>query len=471
MEEYQNIKFNCNAKSGKTHSSPLNMNNRLKEKQKQLEEIFKQTGEEFIKFERNEYGQLCVVYKDCLFENAPEKCVRIDSVLKNRKNNGYKNNQIKYINQVQQHANQIGVKIIKYLYNNKNQKCIIYKCLHQNSKEKMITVQDFLKKQDCGCNNIILSKKKTLYKSKILNKAKELNLQIINISYTQPIIITYKCLTHQYSFEKQIQYNSFISKQTCGCNNIEINYEKILQHGKEINCDIIKIENNQIVFKCNKHNDCREQKCSYQIFMKRKTCGCKEFIKENASIKNIRYTKEIIQKQAEKIGVQVIEIFQDRKYDGTSERKLKYICLRHNDKRIKTCAVKDFMKKEQCGCMGQRGSKGERIIQSFLLKNNIQVETQKQFENCKYVLSLKFDFYLPDYNMCIEYNGKQHYNWSDTYFSNKITEEQRKEKFKEQQTRDEIKRQYCMDNGIKLLEIPCWDIRKIPEILQRELKL
>lgn len=80
-------------------------------------------------------------------------------------------------------------------------------------------------------------------------------------------------------------------------------------------------------------------------------------------------------------------------------------------------------------------------------------------------------FYLPDYNMCIEYNGKQHYNWSDTYFSNKITEEQRKEKFKEQQTRDEIKRQYCMDNGIKLLEIPCWDIRKIPEILQRELKL
>lgn len=49
--------------------------------------------------------------------------------------------------------------------------------------------------------------------------------------------------------------------------------------------------------------------------------------------------------------------------------------------------------------------------------------------------------------MCIEYNGKQHYNWSDTYFSNKITEEQ--------QTRDEIKRRYCMDNSIKLLEIPC----------------
>ena len=92
MEEYQNIKFNCNAKSGKTHSSPLNMNNRLKEKQKQLEEIFKQTGEEFIKFERNEYGQLCVVYKDCLFENAPEKCVRVDSVLNRKlKENNYRN--------------------------------------------------------------------------------------------------------------------------------------------------------------------------------------------------------------------------------------------------------------------------------------------------------------------------------------------------------------------------------------------
>ena len=92
MEQYQDIKFNCNAKSGKTHSSPLNINNRLAEKQKQLEEVFQETGEKFVRFERNKYGQLCVVYIDSLFENSPEKCVRVDSVLNRKlKEDNYRN--------------------------------------------------------------------------------------------------------------------------------------------------------------------------------------------------------------------------------------------------------------------------------------------------------------------------------------------------------------------------------------------
>ena len=472
MEQYQDIKFNCNAKSGKTHSSPLNINNRLAEKQKQLEEVFQETGEKFVRFERNKYGQLCVVYTNSLFENSPEKCVRVDSVLKNRKVNGYKDESKNYINEVQQHAEKINVEIIKFLYNN-NQKCVMFKCRHFNPREQIQSIKEFLQRQSCGCMGERSPEKIETYRNLILQKAEELQVKIINIAFEQKIIVTYKCLIHPHSLEKKSKYQAFMLKKSCGCNLLEQNYINVLQHAQEINCSIldINIQEDQIKFKCNKHNDCGEQFNSYQSFMKRKTCGCKEVIKENASLKNIRYTKDIIQRQAEKIGVQVIEIFQGKKYDNTSVRKLKYICLQHNDKRIKICNVSDFMKKEQCGCMGHTGSKGEKYIYRFLLDNNIQVETQKQFEDCLYILPLRFDFYLPDYNMCIEYNGRQHYSWSNTYFSNKITEEQRKEKFREQQIRDKIKRQYCRDNNIKLLEIPCWDIHKIPQLLQKELQL
>ena len=75
------------------------------------------------------------------------------------------------------------------------------------------------------------------------------------------------------------------------------------------------------------------------------------------------------------------------------------------------------MRQKTCGCLGIRTvkSKGESIIHHFLLKHNIAVQFQKRFEGCKNVIPLPFDFYLPDYNMCIEFNGRQHYNWKDCY--------------------------------------------------------
>ncbi len=31
------------------------------------------------------------------------------------------------------------------------------------------------------------------------------------------------------------------------------------------------------------------------------------------------------------------------------------------------------------------------------------------FDKCKYINKLTFDFYLPDYNLCIEFDGRQHF--------------------------------------------------------------
>lgn len=61
------------------------------------------------------------------------------------------------------------------------------------------------------------------------------------------------------------------------------------------------------------------------------------------------------------------------------------------------------------GCLKCRESKGESEISKFLKKNNIKFIQQKTFKKCKNVRTLPFDFYLPNYNTCIEFDGEQHF--------------------------------------------------------------
>ena len=59
------------------------------------------------------------------------------------------------------------------------------------------------------------------------------------------------------------------------------------------------------------------------------------------------------------------------------------------------------------------------------------------------------DFYLPEHNIFIEYNGKQHYEYVPYFHKSK-------EDFERQHSRDRIVRSYCEERGIKLIEIPYW---------------
>ena len=63
----------------------------------------------------------------------------------------------------------------------------------------------------------------------------------------------------------------------------------------------------------------------------------------------------------------------------------------------------------RCGCPHCKESKGEKIIEKILLKKNILFEKQKKFNDCAYKSKLVFDFYLPKQNICIEYDGLQHF--------------------------------------------------------------
>ena len=97
------------------------------------------------------------------------------------------------------------------------------------------------------------------------------------------------------------------------------------------------------------------------------------------------------------------------------------------------------------GCSYCKASKGEKIITDWLLNNKIVFIKQKRFKDCKDKQQLPFDFYLPEFNVCIEFQGKQHF--VPFYFD--ITGEE----LQKRKLHDGIKRQYCKNNGIKLLEI------------------
>jgi very-short-patch-repair endonuclease len=104
------------------------------------------------------------------------------------------------------------------------------------------------------------------------------------------------------------------------------------------------------------------------------------------------------------------------------------------------------------GCPKCQRSKGEEQIESWLKENNIQFETQKRFKDCKNIKPLPFDFYLIKHNICIEYDGEQHYQSKKCFGG--------EHGFQRTQMNDNIKNNYCKQNNIKLIRIPYWESTK-----------
>lgn len=67
------------------------------------------------------------------------------------------------------------------------------------------------------------------------------------------------------------------------------------------------------------------------------------------------------------------------------------------------------------GCPRCNFSKGEKRTMEILNEMNIKFIEQKTFDRCRFERLLKFDFYLPEYNTCIEYDGIHHFEPVDAF--------------------------------------------------------
>lgn len=116
-----------------------------------------------------------------------------------------------------------------------------------------------------------------------------------------------------------------------------------------------------------------------------------------------------------------------------------------------TCKIHgDYITKAEmilkgCGCPKCTVSKGEQEIEKWLISKGINYVIQKTFKGLYFERHLKFDFYLPDYNVCIEYDGKQHFKpveyWGGEWSLTEL------------QIKDNLKNNYCKDKKIELIRI------------------
>jgi hypothetical protein len=146
--------------------------------------------------------------------------------------------------------------------------------------------------------------------------------------------------------------------------------------------------------------DCGQEKIvttNYLNTAKIPSCGC--YVKDAISINTVK------REEGNRYGLLVVEKEYGRDKNGRVLWKCNCDC--GNTKIALGKSLRAGLV-YSCGCLHL---KGEEKIAKILEELNLVFIRQKNFEDLKSKLGnyLYFDFFLPEYNICIEYQGEQHY--------------------------------------------------------------
>jgi Zn finger protein HypA/HybF involved in hydrogenase expression len=230
----------------------------------------------------------------------------------------------------------------------------------------------------------------------------------------------------------------------CETRNFKIDTEEFINRSNKIhknlyNYDFVEYKNDRTPVKivCNKHGLFEQTPNSHLsghgcIFCSgRYRYSNLEFIKLSNEIHKYKYTYDLVEYK-------------------NSHKKVKIVCPKHG--KFEQKPNSHLLGK---GCPSCKESKGELVIYNFLIKNNINHIRQKTFINCKYKSLLFFDFYIPEKNLCIEYDGEFHFI---PIYGKKHLEDTK--------IRDNIKNLYCQSNNINLIRISYTNFDNIENILE-----
>ena len=125
----------------------------------------------------------------------------------------------------------------------------------------------------------------------------------------------------------------------------------------------------------------------------------------------------------------------------TQKDKVIITCPRHGDFSQKPSNHYHLSR----GCRRCGESKGEMEIRKWLESKGIKFEKEKTFNECLNIGKLRFDFWIPDYNTCIEFDGLQHFK--------AIYQFGGEEEFEKTKERDLVKNNYCKISNINLIRL------------------
>lgn len=128
--------------------------------------------------------------------------------------------------------------------------------------------------------------------------------------------------------------------------------------------------------------------------------------------------------------------------DSQTKVKLNHLSCGHTYE----VTPRDFVSGKRCPRC--RASHGEKMVEKLLKDFKLNYKTQYRIEECKVKRALPFDFAVFKENkmILIEYQGIQHYQIVSVFGG--------EEGYKERVFNDNIKRNFCEENNIDLIEIP-----------------
>ncbi len=196
----------------------------------------------------------------------------------------------------------------------------------------------------------------------------------------------------------------------------------------------------QVIITCPIHGDFKQTPDSHL-----RGCGC---FKCKGSVK--KTTDDFILESKKAHGD--LYDYSKSHYEGIN-KKIDIICSKHG--LFKQRPIHHI---NGVGCPICCESKGEKLIREFLIQQSIVFIPQFTFKKCIYKKKLPFDFFLPELNTCIEFDGLQH----------KIEVKQfgGKEGLILRNKKDSIKNKFCQDNSIDLIRINYNQIDEISQILE-----
>lgn len=108
-------------------------------------------------------------------------------------------------------------------------------------------------------------------------------------------------------------------------------------------------------------------------------------------------------------------------------------------------------------------SKGEQLIKSILENENVRYQQEKIFTDLRNG-KMRFDFFLPDLGILLEYDGAQH-------FQQVIKFHRTQQEFNHAKQNDRYKNSFALARGYRLYRIPYWEmdnIKTFSDIIQEK---
>lgn len=203
-----------------------------------------------------------------------------------------------------------------------------------------------------------------------------------------------------------------------------------------------------ITVKCSKHGKLHSEKF-YNII---KSYGCPDCSVENRR-ENRRTDIETLINQIKEVHREFITLINPKDYINT-DTPLKFKC---HKKKHGVFISSSHSILRGAGCPICKTSKGERAILFWLRDNNIKHKWQYRVKKHNGKGHFIFDFYLPQHDCLIEYDGRQHFIEIEAWGGS--------ESLKKVQRIDKMKNEYAEFNSLKMLRIPYTDFEQIDNIL------